>query len=261
MITRNMLERGKRGQATIFIIIALIIVAVVFVIFIYPKIKGGSQIDVTQDPQIYLESCLKSNLKDNINKLSIHGGDFNPEGYVQFNGTKIKYLCYTNEYYKTCVNQQPMIKEHFEDVLTEAMKGNVASCVKNLQNEYEKRGWKISAGDVSSDVNLITDAIIININAPMTLTNEVSKTYRTFEIRYPSKMYEILYLASSIVSYESTFGDSETFTYLLFYPNVNIYKNHLGDGTVIYRVENVITKEGFTFASRSLAWPPGLGPQ
>ena len=259
MAQKRMIQRGKKAQATIFIVVALIIVAVVLAILLYPKLKGGGEIDAIQNPQTYLENCLKTPLKSNLEKLGPTGGEFEPTGYVQYNGTKIKYLCHTSQYYSTCVIQEPLIKEKMEQTLTGALKQEVERCVKDLQNEYEKKGWKVSASQVSSDVSIVLDSIIININSPMTLSKDVSKTYRSFSISIPSKMYEILYIASNIVEYEATFGDADTTVYLRYYPNVNIYKNQLGDGTVIYRVENVVTKESFTFASRSLPWPAGLG--
>ena len=259
MAVKIMSQRGKRGQATIFIIVALAIIAVIFAILIYPKIKGGGQIDATQNPQTFLEGRMRSSLRMNVERLGAHGGELNPTGFIENNGTKIKYLCYTNEYYKTCVNQQPLIKESMEQALTNTMKPEAERCVKELISEYEKQGWKVSSGTITSDANIILDSIIININAPMTLSKDVSKTYRSFSVEIPSGMYEILYISSSIISYESTFGDADTNAYLQLYPNINIYKNQLGDGTVIYGVENVITKEKFTFASRSLPWPPGYG--
>ena len=253
-----MIKRGRSGQATIFIIIALIIVAVVMAIFIYPKIRGGGKIDATQNPQTYLESCLKAPLENSIKKLGATGGDTTDSAFIMFNGTKVRYLCYTSEYYKTCVIQEPLVKEKFEQSIAKAINADTEKCVNNLVNEYEKQGWKSSVSAVSSDVNIDLDSVKIIINAPMTLTKDVSKTYNTFSVSIPSKIYEVLYLSSNIVQFEAAYGDSETTLYLLYYPNINIYKNVLGDGSVIYRVENDITKEKFTFASRSLVSNPGL---
>jgi hypothetical protein len=44
-----------------------------------------------------------------------------------------------------------------------------------------------------------------------------------------------------------------------YYPDLKIEKTKLSDGTTIYILSNVVSKDRFTFASRSLAWPPGYG--
>ena len=80
-----------------------------------------------------------------------------------------------------------------------------------------------------------------------------------FEIELSSEIYFLLMTATSIVDFESTYGDSETRLYLLYYPNLVIEKNKLGDGSKIYKVREVTTKEEFIFASRSVAWPGGFG--
>ena len=72
-------------------------------------------------------------------------------------------------------------------------------------------------------------------------------------------MYDLIMTSVSIIDYESTYGDSETTLYMQYYPDLKIEKTKLSDGTTIYVLTNVISKESFTFASRSLAWPPGYG--
>lgn len=242
---------------TIFIIIALAIVAVVVFLFAYPAIKGVGGIDAIQNPKVYLEQCVEPSLTRIMKQASAVGGDMVPTGYLEYQGQKIKYLCYTSEYYKTCVVQQPLIKDHFDDVITKEIKSSVQTCMKNLISEYESKGWSVSSGAMNISAEIVPNSIDIRVDAPMTLTKDVSRTIKTFDLSFQSNMYEILYIATSIVEFESTYGDVETTTYLNYYPNVIIKKNQLGDGSVIYSIENVITKESFTFASRSLPWPPG----
>ena len=43
-----------------------------------------------------------------------------------------------------------------------------------------------------------------------------------------------------------------------YYPDLRMEKIKLSDGTKVYKLSNIVTKEEFIFASRSLSWPPGL---
>ncbi|MEK6928278.1 MAG: hypothetical protein AABX11_07640 [Nanoarchaeota archaeon] len=249
----------KRGQVTIFIILALALIAIIALFFMYPQIKGVGGIDAIQNPKVYLEKCLEPSLTKLITQLSANGGDIVPQGFLEYNGQKIKYLCYTSEYYKTCTVQQPLIKDHFDDVITSEIKNSVQNCMTNLIAEYESKGWSVSSGESKVSAEIVPNYVDIRIDSPMTLTKDTSRTIKTFDLSFMSNMYEILYIATSIVEFESKLGDAETTAYLNYYPNVRIKKNQLSDGSVIYNIENVITEESFTFASRSLPWPPGYG--
>jgi len=69
----------------------------------------------------------------------------------------------------------------------------------------------------------------------------------------------LLLTSVSIVDYEATYGDSETTLYMKYNPELKVDKIKLNEGSKIYRLTNTVTNENFTFASRSLVWPPGYG--
>mgnify|MGYP001610396895 CR=1 FL=1 len=256
-------KRGinKSGQATIFVIVAIAIVAVIVIAFaFFPGVTEritGQEIN----PIGFLRSCVDDNIGENIALLARQGGYSNPEGFVLHKGEKVKYLCYTSKYYETCSVQQPMIKTHFEKELQTLSQKKVNDCFQSLKTEYEKRGFSVSSGAVKSNVNIVPNSIRINFETPMTITKEDTKTFDGFSVDIDSEMYDLLFTAQSIIDFESSLGDSETSLYLQYYPNLKIEKEKLGDGTTIYKLSNVITKEEFTFASRSLAWPAGYGTE
>ncbi len=248
---------NKKGQVAIYVIVALAILAVVLIFLIYPKIRPGMTEDVSANPQGYLSNCLNSVIKEQIAERALHGGDIDPEGAILFNNEKIKYLCYTSDYYKTCTVQEPLIKERMEEKLSTELKAEAEKCVDLMVQAYEKSGFSVSKTNTQADVNIDPNQISVKINSPMTITKETSRTYKEFEFNFPSQYYQLFYIASSIVDYEATFGNSETTAYLVYYPEISIDKIQLGDGTRIYKISNTLTKEAFTFAVKSLVWPPG----
>ncbi len=255
---QNMRVMSKRGQMAIFVIVAIVIVAAILIFFLYPGIRTnitGSEFTASS----YLKDCIQPNVKESIDLLSKQGGYANPEGFIVYNDTKIKYLCYIEGYYKTCVIQQPMIKNHFESELNSLLAPKARACFTALEKEYEKRGYSVSSSSFDSKVELVPGQLKINFMAPITVTKESSNTYREFNVVLKSEMYDLLFTAASIIEFEATYGDSETTTYLQYYPNLKIEKTKLSDGSKIYRLTNVVTKETFTFASRSISWPPGYG--
>ncbi|MEK6889117.1 MAG: hypothetical protein AABW80_03350 [Nanoarchaeota archaeon] len=253
-----MFNRGKRGQATAFIIAALAIVAIIAVVFFVSGPRGGLLRDDASDPRAFLEGCIEEEFRENVELIASQGGELNPEGFIVYKDKKIKYLCYTNEYYKTCVVQQPLLKEQFEKELGRMLSPIADNCANNLVDALERSEKSVSKGEVKLDVEFSPGKAGLNIEAPLTVSDEVSRTYKNFEISYASEMYDLLAISENIVDFEASLGDSEITAYTQYYPDLIIRKDKLGDGSTIYNVENVVSKEKFTFASRSLAWPAGL---
>ena len=247
----------KRGQIALYVIIAIIIVAAILVIFLVPNLRtnitGGEF-----SPVSYLKGCIGPEVNSNIELLAKQGGYINPEGFILHEGTKIKYLCYTAKDYETCVVQQPMIKNHFEKELNSILEARANNCARNLKVEYEKRGYSVSSSSVESQVSIIPSKIRIDFLTPMTITKESTSTYKGFEVEIPSEMYELLLTAQSIIDYESTYGDSETTIYMNYYHDLKVEKLKQTDGSTIYILTDRNTNNKFQFASRSIAWPPGI---
>ncbi len=249
---------NKRGQIGIFIIIALVVVVgIVLLVVLMPKFKPSTSGVNGDNPKEFIESCLKDEIKNNLDLVGLGGGFVNPKGNVMYKGLDYKYLCYTNENYKPCIVQEALIKDRIESEMTSALNGKVKECVKQFSDESERRGNKISVGSVSENVELNTGKLIVNVIAPMTITGENTRNFNNFKIEYPSNMYDLSFVATSIVSFEATYGNSEITTYLQYYPNLIIEKTKIDDGSTIYIVSDVISNEKFAFASRSLVWPPG----
>ena len=258
IFTNKCMINMKRGQVAIYIIAAIVIVALVVLgVSFYPRLGGIFSQEIS--PNTYLKNCIEPEIKPAVEILSKQGGYRNPDGLIEYNGKKIKYLCYTSENYKTCNVQQPMIKSNFEKELNNVIKPKADQCARNLISEYGKRGFRVISSSVSSRVEIVPEKIKVVISAPMTITKDSTQTFNEFEVNIGSEMYNLLFTASSIIDYEASLGDSATELYLQYYPDLKIEKTKLSDGTKIYRLSNVVTNEEFVFASRSLAWPAGYG--
>lgn len=245
----------KRGQVTIFVIIALVIVGIIIAFIAYPRISIVSG-DV--NPSSYLSECINPMLEESLEIVSKQGGSFVPDNYLVYQDEKIQYLCYTAEDYKPCIVQQPLLVRHIEIELKEQIEPQARQCVQDLMEEYERDGYSVQSTPGEVNVSILPGQISVDFNAPMTVTKENTQTFQKFAVSKKSEMYGLLGTAVSIIQFESTLGDSETTLYLQYYPDLKIEKLKRGDDT-IYTLSNVITREEFTFATRSLVWPQGYG--
>ncbi len=248
----------KRAQVTIFIIIAVIIVAAAILIYsFYPQIKTSFGIE-EKNPQSYIQSCIESDIKEAADNLSLQGGSLVPENYILYNNEKIEYLCYTGEYYKTCVVQQPMLKGHIESEIKGYIKEKAESCFNSMEESYRKKGYNINLKRGLTIVELLPQKIVSVFNYSLVLTKgEDSEKYDSFRVVLDNNLYELVSIANSILEWEATYGEAETTFYMDYYHNLKVEKIKQSDGTAIYILTDRNKGDKFQFASRSVAWPPG----
>lgn len=242
--------RSKRGQVTIFIIVAIVIVSIVLVFFLWVKpnyiFKSAGNLG--------FEGCVKDVVEAGIAELGLNAGFVNPGFSHQFNGENFVYLCYTNEYYKTCTIQKALLKQSFEEQLSGYLKDRISLCYSNSLDELKAQGHNVISGELKYEILLEPEAVIVSIDAP---TSVGGQTFKTFNVKTPSAIYEMVMLATSIVQSETHYGDFEVTTSMILYPDYVIKKMKQGEGTTLYVIESELYKNKFQFASRSLVFPPG----
>src|SRR3989344_2024659 len=101
----------KKSQVTIWIILAIVIVALIALLFV---LKIPQKFIFPSSPEIQLKDCIEPELDKAVKEVIARGGSINPVNSIMYGGEKIEYLCYTNQYYQTCSNQQPLLRQHIE---------------------------------------------------------------------------------------------------------------------------------------------------
>jgi len=261
----KMIKRGeKRGQVTIFVIIAIVIVAGIVLFFtitqqgknLTQQIFGSQEINVEQS----LKDCLQTNeIKDSINSVLLRGGTNEPKLYYQYQGEQIEYLCYTNQYYQTCYMQKPLLINYVENEIKKSIENEIDSCVRTLQEDLTSKGYTLSSRNYDYSIDLANKNIIIKIDYDLSVTKEDVQRFNGFEIDIPSSAYKLVSLSTSLLNYEARYGDADPLQYMILYPGVKVEKYKQSDGTTIYILTDRNTNDKFQFAVRSLAWPPGYG--
>lgn len=247
----------KRGQVTLFVIAAIIIIGVVVAVFLAPRINFLAG-DV--EPNSYLRNCIEDDARESMERLAMQGGYPNPENYVTYQDEKFTYLCYTAEEYKPCIVQQALIKKNFEDQIRMQIEPRARQCYNDLKESYESRGFDVTGSPGDLNVSFVPGRLNLEFLSPMTVTKENTQTFTKFSTSIDTEMYGLLLTAGSIVEFESTLGDTETLTYIQYYPDLSIEKIKR-DGDTLYTLSNVVSGDEFQFATRSLVWPEGYGVQ
>lgn len=256
---KQVLSKSKRSQVTIFIIIAIVIVALGILIYLfYPQISTSLGF-AEQNPTEFMQNCVEEEIKARVSVLSLQGGSLAPTHYILYNNEKIEYLCYTGEYYKTCVMQQPMLKAHIENEIKGSIASTVNDCFSDLKSSYEKQGYNVGLNKGEVSVELLPKKIVADLGSSITLTKADTKNYDAFRVVVNNNLYELVSIANSILNWETHYGDTETTTYMNYYHDLKVEKKKQSDGSTIYVLTDWNTGDKFQFASRSVAWPPGYG--
>lgn len=247
--------RNKRGQVTIFVIIAVILVAVLIFLF-YPRVK---RIFIPSIPSLQLQDCLENELDGAVELVSERGGSIDPVNAIMYEGEKREYLCYTNQYYKTCVMQQPLLRQHIEREILIYIQPKARGCVDNLKDNLRSKGYSVSSGREEISVSIVPNNIKVIVSGFSATKEDAGERYDNFEVSKKSKIYDLIMLTTSILNWETRYGDSNIATYMMFYPNIKVEKYKQQDGSKIYILNTRYKKDKFVFASRSLSWPAGYG--
>ncbi|MCK5607895.1 hypothetical protein KAR91_38805 [Candidatus Pacearchaeota archaeon] len=250
--------RGKKGQVTIFVITALVIVILAIIFYLmYPQIKSTLGLE-SKNPNQFIQDCMEEQIREARDKVSAQGGSIDPEHYFLYKDEKLKYLCYTEEYYQMCIVQEPLLKGRIEDEIKKEISEGVRACFDDLESTFKGKGYDVNLREGPFEVELLPRRIVAKFNTSLTLTKDSSEEYDSFSVVVNDNLYELVSIATSIISSETRFGDSESTVYMNYYHDLKVEKLKQSDGTTVYILTNRDTKNKFQFASRSLAWPPGF---
>ena len=251
---------NKRGQVTIFIIIAILIVAAIALFFLFRQdiilLPGGG---ADKNPKASFQNCIEDELREASDLISSQGGYVNPVLYKELDNKKISYLCYNSNYYESCINQEPMLIQHIKEEIKNQISEKVESCFKSYESGLKNAGYSMYVAYRDFDVQLVPNKILIDVDAEITTErNGETSTEEGFVVMFLSKIYDLAIVAQEITSQEARFCNFEQLGYMLLYPQFEIDKFRTGDGDTIYTIQDRKTEEKFKFAVRSCVIPPGF---
>lgn len=250
--------KSKRGQVTVFIILALVIIFVIIVLLIN---KGDlTSIFKFQSPVEKITECTQTSLEEAIALVSTQGGAIEPKNFFLYEDNKIDYICYTTEDYKPCKMQKPILKSSIESELKKYTEPKIKKCINSVKEDLEKKGRIVTNKEPEISIELMPNNVIVNIELNLQITEEDStESYKNIKTEVSSDLYEFSAIASSIANDEVEIGDIETLSYMLAnQPWLKVEKKKQSEGTKIYILTNRESEEQFWFATRSFAMPPAV---
>ena len=253
-------KMNSKGQITIFIILALILIVGIVLIFL---LRQGPETEVVSadDPQAFIQSCTREVIEEALKLIMITAGDIEAKGTVMYNGNNITYLCYNENYYGACINQRPLLIEHIQDEITEYIKPRVSNCFQVLEETLEPRYDVEMEGNWDLKTKLTSQGVEVEIERDFKMQRgDEVQNFDLFKINFLHPIYSLAEVAMEIVNQEARYCNFDILGFMIIYPKYDITKFRTGDSTTIYSITEGVTEReyGFTFAVRSCAIPAGF---
>ena len=265
IIENIMMKRTqKKAQVTIFVIMAILIVVAIALSFsFYKSFKSNSRIE---NPQEYIEQCIKDSLEKAEEQVLENNGYFNgiEDNYILYQGEKVPYLCKASEFYQPCVNQEPNLEGLIKKDLKVYIKEQVKPCFESLKKEFEKKAYsfEIYNGELQEqdiDISFIKTSIKVSLSKKILIKKqESSQTIEIFRAEIQSPLYDLLDTARNIVNYESQYCEFDSLNWMRVYSSIKIREFRAGDQTKVYLLENENTNKKLNFAVKTCVLPAGL---
>ncbi len=208
MVANN---KNRVGQVTIFVIVALVIVALIGVFFAFRGSLFGSNIPLNLQP-VYAryDSCISEEVSNGINLLQSQGGridigelasasDFSPfSSHLNFLGFKILYW-YGFSGNNVVINNIPTMNE-MENEIESFVSSRINDCD---FSDFSAKGFVIEKSEPRVSVTVEDKQVLVSVDAPLTVSLEDNSARKVnHEVTVNSKLGLLYKTASSIYEYE-----------------------------------------------------------
>jgi len=244
---------NKRGQATVFIILGIVIVAVVFLIFYFlgDKITRESEIDVVFDESSleplkdYVEECIESGWNEAIDIVLKQGGRINPGLYYYYQDRKVNYLCHTDNF-EPCINKHPFVDKMIEREIEDYLTAKVLECID--LGEIRNEGYSVSEGAFALNADLTDYNVLVDVYYPITISKgNTEVTESRFSETFNVPLGKFAEVAEDVVDEEILFGTFFNQIYEAQHPEVTVIPFSVGN-TKVYRIKERGYTQEFVFA-------------
>lgn len=213
---------SKRGQATIFIILGIVILAVFLLLFLlrgslpFLPVSQESLESNLADIDDHIQDCLQESGEKYLWIIAKQGGYIKTAESTYrnyFDGDEahtISYLGYNVPGQETCQNRM-LTKSHMETELSEFILQDASECLQNLP---VKSRYNLQVDVPKLDVKVGQDNTAILLELPITLGyNELQTSRNRFVVNIQLPLGRLFDTATAIVNSEALIGDFETLVY------------------------------------------------
>lgn len=176
--------KAKKAQLTIFLVVAILIIALFASIFFLVKKPKTFNIK-TKDPRKYLKECILNAIKEiepfiemNINE-NTYFSTICEQRIFLFTKARVNERCRCID---TCIkNEIALLSQENESFLNRS----ISSCIKNVTSLFESKGYATSScseQELRWNYSLINDRFIVKVDCPITIEKKEKMRINSIEV-------------------------------------------------------------------------------
>ena len=203
---------NSKGQATIFIIMALIIVLAGVLYFFYSRVALEKEIDVVPAEvapvKLFVDNCVKSAAEQGLEEIGLRGGYTvlpsqianDPRAYLStfVNGFKLPYWWHDG------IESVPT-----EEFVKQQLSLYISSEIKNCVSKFESLAGRFEVTELkapSVEVNFNDNDVSVKVNYPLEIVSKdgkVKQLLQKFDYTAPIRFKKVFELATEIMEREN----------------------------------------------------------
>ena len=253
-------RENKKGQITIFVIIALILVVTLALVFVLIKTPStGISADKPDTSKSYITKCARDALSEAESLVIPHGGflDTSTTNFVRYSGRDVLWLCYTSDYETKCRNKHPMLQQEIERQLENYVKPKIEECFSTMKTQLRNYDYKDEP--LYLDIKIIPTKTYMNITKKISYKiNEQTINIEKFDSSINSPLYDFVSIANEISNQELRncncidACNADIFELNRLNPAFAIRKPAVGgDGEEVYTITEISSGKEFDLAIRN----------
>ena len=255
-------KMNQKAQLTIFVIIAIVIVAAIVAMFILIGKQKITAISPVENPKAYIEDCIKTNTEAILLKIIPVGGLLNPENSFFFSETKVTMICSTIFNNKLCTNNHPMLNSEIENEIALSIKPAVEKCFAKVANSLV--GYDYTA-ETQTDLKAEITPKMLSVKATKKIAyNKGGQaiTLEDFNVRFNSGLWDFVSITGEIVNQEircncpSESCNADFVKISLENPRYEVGHFVAGSGEEVYSITELDTGQKFNIALRNCVKEP-----
>ena len=247
----------KRGQVTIFIIVAIVIVSGIIGAIYF---MGSSSVESTAElgPKVFIDKCVRDVIEESVNKMLENGGERVVSHAISYHGSEYNYLCYQADDTASCSNSHPMLEKQIEREIYLDTNDSIQDCFDSMREDFESRGFDITGHDTVYSVDLLPGNIEVSLKKKFNVSKDgATQSFENFNTRISSPIYDLVRITREIVNSETEYWYFERSGYTLLYPDYSIIRSSYMESK-IYQVIDRGSGVEFRFAVRGGVFSPGF---
>jgi len=249
----------KRAQVTLFIILAVIILAGIVGIYYLTANPDVNKIG-TENPTAYIKQCIEDSVDKALPLVLARGGLLNPDSRedksVLYDDNLVPFLCYSSKKETICEVNTPLLKAKIEEQLKLATEKLVDDCFSSLKRSYASYDYSESKGEYK--VEILPSSLKVTSSKKISLSSGgQAQTFGPFSYEESSPIFDFVILTNKILNEEVSCdcGNEACRANVLELSKKNLdFEITLfvgGKDIEIYTIKDILTNQQFKFAVRN----------